>query len=358
MQKLHGGNIYRAAREKNLDASDIIDFSASINPLGLSPRFKKYLPSCENAILNYPDQDAHDFIAALSDHHGLPPENILAGNGSTDFIYMLPSLIRPKSVLVVAPSFTEFEHSYQRAKGILFYFVTREKDGFEISKKALLGELKRGYSALYLCNPASPSGVLTSAGDMDEIIGTASRKGTCVILDEAFIDFHEGASKKDLVRNNETLLILRSMTKFFALPGLRAGYLLSHQKNIDKIRDRQEPWSINAVAQQAAVESLSDTAYIHKTVEYVKEARKAFAAELKKVPHLKLYPGQANFLLLRLKDSAPVSSAELYDRLLDRGLLIRTCGDFHGLDETFIRIAVKKKNENKKLVTELKKILR
>ena len=123
------------------------------------------------------------------------------------------------------------------------------------------------------------------------------------------------------------------------------------------MRQRQEPWSINAIAQHASIESLKDSAYIHKSIRYVIEAREAFVDDLKKLPFLTVFNGCTNFLLLKLNDSAPVSVSQLYERLLQKGIIIRTCDDFQGLNDSFFRIAVKKRNENKKLVSELKKIL-
>jgi threonine-phosphate decarboxylase len=353
----HGGNIYQVARRKGLKPENIIDFSANINPLGYSSRVKNVLASSENAILNYPDPIAYDFINALSSFHNLPAENFLVGNGSTEFIYLLPGIIRPKSVLVVAPTFTEYKYSFQQAKGVLFYYNTLEKDHFVIQQKKLFDELKRGYSALYICNPANPTGVLVPEGTMKEIIGYACKKGTSVILDETFMDFTEQHSLKAQIKNFDNLYILRSMTKFFALPGLRAGYLISNGKNIEKIIKRQEPWSMNAIAQQAGIESLKDHAHMQKSILYVRETREAFVKELTKLPYLTVFKGSANFLLLKLNESAPVTVSGLYEKLLDKGIVIRTCEDFQGLSDMFFRIAVKKKNENKKLVSELKRLL-
>lgn len=353
----HGGNVYQVARQMGLKAEDIIDFSANINPLGYSSRVKKVFASSDIAILNYPDQEAYDFVNALSSYHTLPAENFLVGNGSTEFIYLLPGIIRPKSVLIVAPTFTEYGFSFQRSKGVVFYFNALEKDKFFIQEKRLFDELKRGYSALYICNPVNPTGVLIPAEKMKGIISYAYKKGTDVIIDETFMDFTEEHSVKAQIKNFDNLFILRSMTKFFALPGLRAGYLISHTKNIEKIRGRQEPWSINAIAQCASVESLRDSAYIQKSIRYVSEAREAFVDDLKKLPFLTVFNGCTNFLLLKLNDSAPVNVSQLYDKLLEKGIVIRTCDDFQGLNNSFFRIAVKKRNENRKLVSELKKIL-
>jgi threonine-phosphate decarboxylase len=357
VERKHGGDIYQVVRESGISPEDIIDFSANINPLGYSARVKKSFAEIESLVTNYPDRKAGDFIDALSVHHNFPGDNFLAGSGATEFVHFFPTIIRPKSVLVVAPTFTEYEYSYQRAKGVIFYFNTAEKDNFVLQKKQLLDELKRSYSALYICNPANPTGALVPAETMEEIVSYACRKGTNVIIDETYMDIVEKHSMKKLTKNFDNFFILRSMSNFFALPGLRSGYLISHAKNIEKIREKQMPWTMNAVAQRAAVESLDDNAYIQKSIKYITESRSALFAELKTISSLAVFKSNVNYLLLKIQSSSRINALELSEKLLAKGLLIRTCEDFQGLDEMFFRVAVKKKNENKKLVTELKKIL-
>lgn len=357
MERKHGGDIYQVARESGVRSEDIIDFSANINPLGYSDRVKNSFKDMESLVINYPDRNANDFIDALSTHHNFPGDNFLAGSGATEFVHFFPTIIRPKSVLVVAPTFTEYEYSYQRAKGVVFYFNTAEKDNFVLQKKQLIDELKRGYSALYICNPANPTGALVPLETMEEIVSYACKKGTNVVIDETYMDIVEKHSMKKLTKKFDSLFILRSMSNFFALPGLRSGYLISHAKNIEKIRKKQMPWTMNSVAQRAAVESLSDNAYIQKSIKYITEARSVLFSELKSIVSLTVFKSNINYLLVKLQPSARISALELYEKLLTKGLLIRTCEDFKGLDETFFRVAVKKKNENKKLLTELKKIL-
>lgn len=353
----HGGNIYRIARQKGLQPDDIIDFSANINPLGYSPRIKKILPRLNTALLNYPDPDAYAFIQALAAYHRLPPEYFLAGNGSTEFIYSLPAETGLKSVLIVTPAFTEYEQSYRHTKVRISFFQAREQHDFNLQQQLLCNELKKGYSALYLCNPANPTGMLVRPQTLLKIVDAARRHGTTVVLDEAFMDFTEDCSLKKHAARCDNLIILRSLTKFFGLPGLRIGYVIAHPEIIAKLSKKQGPWSVNAPAQLAAVESLQDGSFITKTRAYVKEARDVLMRDLKQIPCLSVFPGAANFLLLRINRPSMITAAEVYEQLLIKGMVIRTCEDFDGLDNRFFRIAVKKKSENKKLSIELKKIL-
>ena len=357
MVRKHGGNIYQVARELGVKPETIIDFSASINPLGYAPRVKKALGAPDMAVLNYPDPEAHAFTAALSAYHNLPADHFITGNGSSEFIHLLPFGLRPKSVLIVAPAFTEYERTYQRSKGVVFYYTTNEKDGFAIQEKALIDELKRGYSAVYLCNPACPTGVMHSPKMLRELVAIAAKKSTAVILDETFIDFAEENSLKAETSRCENLLILRSMTKFFALPGLRAGYIISNPKNIERWREQLPPWNMNALAQRAATESLLDATHIQKTLQFMQENRDSFAAELRSLHHLTVFKSSANFLLVKIADAAKLNATELAQKLRGKSILIRSCEDFQGLTDRYFRVAVKKKTENKKLCSELKKLL-
>jgi threonine-phosphate decarboxylase len=357
VHKKHGGNLYQLARDRGVQPEALLDFSASINPLGYSPRLKKSPGWSDLSILNYPDHHAHEFISTLSGYHGLDRRCFCAGNGSTEFIHLLPGILRPKRVLIVAPAFTEYAQSYRHSRSALCYCISREKDHFAVNPKKLLTQLKRGYGALYICNPSTPAGVITPADTLCEIVSAAATHGTRVVLDETFIDFAEQHSLKSAVTTFGNLYILRSMTKFFALPGVRAGYLISRPDNIEHVRNRLPPWSTNALAQKAAAESLRDSAYIRTTRRYITAARAAFAAGLSAIACLKVFPGCANFLLIKLAASAPLRAPQLYDQLLAAGIIIRTCEDFEGLSESFFRVAVKTRRANNTLLREIKKIL-
>jgi len=353
----HGGTIYAIARQMGIEPSELLDFSASINPLGFSPRVKRALRGHDDAILHYPDQEAHDFIQELARYHRLPAANIIAGNGSTELIFLLPRVIKTKKVLIVVPTFSEYESSIRQAGGKVFYLRTTEEEQFSIQPQAVLKELQKGYDALYICNPNNPTGVLTSKEVLKDIAHSARQRSTAVIIDETFIDFNENQSVKYETKELENIYILRSMTKFFALPGLRAGYLISAAGNIKKLREQQEPWTMNALAQYAGVESLRDKDYIQRSLHYMKTARHELAAGLQRIPCLKVFASGANYLLIKLLAPAPLSVSMLYSKLLEERIIIRKCNTFQGMGDRFFRIAVRKKSENRLLIGKLKKML-
>jgi threonine-phosphate decarboxylase len=250
LNPIHGGNIYEIAERYGLKPSAIIDFSSSINPLGLSKKAAKKIQKELSAILNYPDPQCFHLTQALAQFLELKEDQILVGAGSTEFIYAIPRVLKIQRALIVTPAFSEYENALEGTKeraAEIHYFETREEDGFEISVESLLSAMTQGYDALYLCNPNNPTGILTEKKDLLKILAQAERERIWFILDEAFIDFIGRESLIEETASCSRLIILRSLTKFFALPGLRAGYLISNPRVIDcfaldRKRSRPNRW--------------------------------------------------------------------------------------------------------------------
>ncbi len=356
MSRTHDGDIYEVAARQGLDPAKIIDFSASINPLGLSPRAKKKLgKEGLAAVLHYPDTQCRELRRALGEYHSIPEESILPGAGSTEFIYSLPRVLEFKRVLLVTPAFSEYENRLEggERRPAIHFFETREEDGFELNVEGLLMALTQGYDALYLCNPNNPTGILTEKKDLLRILARAEREEAWMILDEAFIDF---IPEESLIRQAPVfprLILLRSLAHFFALAGLRAGYLVSTPEVIRKFEREREPWRVNALAQVAASESLRDTAYVDRTLAYIRQERENLTLGLRGIPGFIPYPGSANYLLVQLHPSLNLTATELRERLIPQGILIRDCSPFHHLGPYFFRIAVRSHKENQALIKAL-----
>ena len=359
MDKIHGGNIYEMARQRGIDSRKIIDFSASINPLGLSPRAKKKLGKGGlEAVLHYPDAECGELRKTLAQFHGIPEDCLLPGAGSTEFIYSLPRVLKLERILLVTPAFSEYENALetQSRDCRIHFFETREEDGFELNVEGLLLALTQGYDALYLCNPNNPTGILAEKKDLLRVLAQAEREKAWLILDEAFIDF---VPEESLIRQaavSPRLIILRSLTKFFAMPGLRAGYLASNSGMIEEFSRVKEPWTVNALAQIAAMESLQDKAYADQTLVYIREERENLAHGLQGIPGFIPYPGSANYLLVQLHPSLNLSAAELREKMIPRGVLIRDCQSFHHLGPYFFRVAVRTHRENQALLKALRQV--
>ncbi len=346
MNKTHGGNIWKIAKESGLKPEDILDFSASINPLGLSPRTAAAIKNAMLLLDHYPEPGAESIRAELSLSHNLPEENILVGNGSTEFIYLLPQVFRPQKAVIAEPGFSEYRNSLASFGCEVVDFHAREDEGFFPDIKRLCSIIKEDCDVVYLCNPANPTGVLLSKNDILKIAGECRRCGVMLIVDEAFMDFVEEESvKKDAILM-DNLIVIRSMTKFFSMAGLRLGYIIANKRVIKRLERFKPPWSVNTLSILAGIESLRDSAYIKNTKEWLKEERPFLFEGLNAVPFLKAYPNRVNYLLVKIV-AGNITAKDIQEDLLKSGILIRECSTFIGLDGTFFRVAVKKREENR-----------
>lgn len=356
MKDTHGGDIWKASRLTGLPPRKIIDFSANINPLGLSPLAARAMGEALELVGAYPDPEAGVLIQALSDHHGVSRDRILPANGSTELIYLIPGVVRPKSALIVAPAFSEYRMSLESSGCKVDTFLTKEEDSFTLETERLALKLKKGYDILYLANPSNPAGALVDKALLIELAGRCRRHGTLMVVDEAFSDFTERQSIKKEAAEFEGVIVLRSMTKFFSLAGLRLGCMVAEKGLIKRFKDHLQPWAVNTLAIAAGAASLKDTAYMESTFRWFREEKKYMRSELGKLPALKPFPSSANFFLVKLLTDA-LTGPSLKEVLLEKGVLIRDLSRVRGLDERFFRIALLKRGENEALLDALRSAL-
>ncbi len=403
----HGGNIYRFAEELKMQERKVMDFSASVNPLGVSKKIKTEMRKHLKYLHNYPDPEAKRLRKRLAQYHGIDLETILCGNGSTEFIYLITKALRPQKVLIPAPTFSEYERaiilqntpppppplpqgegnslkisspsrvgidSYRGEgkgggesqtsglwnSGFIKYFMLDNKNGFEIIPDkfiaAMKGDINSGLSdtpceMAFLCNPNNPTGRLLRSSDVKRIADAAKEFKCYLIVDEAFIDFCADDSVIKDVRDNPYLIVLRSMTGFYALSGLRIGYGIFPQHFIERLKKYKEPWTINNLAQRAAVVALKDKVYRSETFRLIKEEKQFLEKSFRKIG-IEFFVSDANFYLLKMS-----SANEIFQQLKRKGILLRDCSDFKGLDSTYLRVAVKSHKENTILIKELTSIL-
>jgi len=351
----HGGNVFTVARQLGVLPEEIADFSASINPLGMSPLVKAALTSALDNLIHYPDSGHRDLKLALARHHGLLPDNFVIANGSTELIYHLPAMLPGKRALIVAPSFSEYARSLDQQRWETRYFALSSEKGFDLDLDALERTLAEGFDALYLCNPGNPSGHLYPLDVIERIYSICTASGTFLVLDEAFMDFCEEASAKQLIARGENGIVLRSMTKFFGIPGLRLGYAIACDTLTGRMDAMGGPWCVNTLALTAGVAALQDSVHIRQTSELIQQERNYLLEQIFRFPMLKTYPSSVNYLLVEITSN--ITAAELKERLVRQQILIRDCATFMGLTPGFFRIAVRTREENSRLVGCLKKIL-
>ncbi len=340
----HGGNIYGIKKKA---PGRIIDFSANINPLGLPPEVKRAVCENFNRILHYPDPEAKGITGKISKSWKIKEENILVGNGSIELIYLITSCFKPKTTLIPAPTFSEYERAARTVKSKVKLSRFKERDGFSLNISHISSS-----DMLFFCNPNNPTGNLILK------TGRISNKfpAKLVVIDEAFMDFLPNQQDYTLIPQaikSKKIIVLRTLTKFFALPGLRIGYLVAHRNIVNKLKQRQVPWSVNSFAQLAAELVLTDKEYIKKTRQLVGKERAFLFTEIAGIKKLNPYPSEANFLLVKV-NNAKLTSSLLMRRLIRRGILIRDCANFRGLSNKFIRVAVRSRNENLKLIKALR----
>jgi len=351
----HGGDVHAAARELRLPVSRLLDFSASINPLGPSKRVLRAAAGALPLTCHYPDPTCHDLVTALASRWKLAPAHFVIGNGSSELIHLLPRALAIRRALILGPTFSEYEQAVSREGGRVTYLHARRENQFqptiEQASKAIRMTQSR-FDGLFLCNPNSPTGQASGPEDVLALVETASRRGAWTVVDESFVEYCEGHSVLGSVAREPHLVVVRSFTKFYALPGLRIGYLVAAEETAARLRRVQPPWAVNVLAQAAAQAALEDQRHAQRSLAFMHIERARLAQALKAIPGLTDFPSAANFLLVELP--APLEASHVTQALRQRGLLVRDCSMIPGLNERTIRIAVRMTAENRRLVTALR----
>jgi threonine-phosphate decarboxylase len=282
---------------------------------------------------------------------------ILPANGSTELIYLLPRLVKGSRALIIAPAFSEYAKALEAGGWEVDYHFLSPDEGFELKLDSLNSRMAERYDMLFLCNPGNPTGRLYTREEVHQVAELCRAYGTFFVLDEAFIDFcgEDASSLAELVSTNSGVL-LRSLTKFYAIPGLRLGYAAASSEICERLAEIRGPWSVNALAQAAGLSAIGDAQYRAATMELVSRERATLYSQLSEISGLAPVAGAANYLLVRVENNLPVS--ELRDALLARrSILIRDCSSFTGLGAGFFRVAVRSGEENELLIESLKELL-
>jgi threonine-phosphate decarboxylase len=346
----HGGNVLYYSKKFGIPPGKIIDFSASVNPLGPPKNSLAAMNRAFRELSRYPDPDSQELTAKIAAVHGLKDGQVLIGNGSTEFIYLLPRALGVKRALVLSPSFSDYERASELSGAKVVRLPLLEENNFSPDMKSLSRELKK-CDLLFLCNPNNPTGTLMPKDGLIGLLKEASKAGTAVCIDEAFIEYVPGES----VLNEAVKLgavVLRNFTKFYGMPGIRVGYAAADQKLIAKMKAVREPWTVNNLAQAAALAALDDSQYEKKTLAQNEAERDYMFHSLSETGWLQPFSSTANFLLVKILEPK-ISSSSLTSRLAEKGLLVRDCSTFPGLGQRFIRVAVLSRHQNRKLIKSL-----
>lgn len=347
----HGGEIDKL-RGIGLEVGRLLDFSVNLNPLGPPQQLMRLLRERLDEIGWYPEARSETLKSKLAELAGVAGDCLIASNGSTQLIYAVCRALRPRGVLIPQPTFSEYERAAMRCGARISEHLLRPEEGFEPRVGELISLLKRSDMA-FICNPNNPTGYLWGR---DQLLDLIKRfPDTTFVLDEAFIDFADrSASLAGEAPKLPNLIVLRSPTKPLAVPGLRLGYAVSNPRLISRLEGEIEPWSVNRLAQIVGGMLPELEGFIEHSAIFVRRERGFLIEGISAIEGLRPFPSRANFLLVR---SDRLSSRLIQMRLLGKGILIRDCSNFKGLDDRFFRVAVRRREENERLLAALREVV-
>lgn len=360
----HGGNIYEIGRECSKEIKDIIDFSANINPLGMSEMARKAIIENLDSITHYPDYTYSKLKDTIVDYHSnenkISEENIFLSNGAADGIYSLVQYLKPTNAIIFAPGFGEYEMALEKVNSRVKYYYLKEKNDFQIDIDEYIENIDNTIDMIILCNPNNPTGKLIEKEYLLRILDYCREHKINVLLDEAFCDFLINEGKFSLIDKMESyknLYILRSLTKFFSIPGLRLGYILSENTNtISDLNLQSPPWRINSLAEISGIASMEDNDFIESSKEYMNCEKLFLYNELRKIKCVKVFEPSVNYIFFKLNKGFCSMGVDLKDSMLKRNILIRSCDNYVGLDGDYFRVAVRTRGENQILIDSLVEI--
>jgi threonine-phosphate decarboxylase len=355
LQAIHGGRVYQAAQSWGIAPEDVIDFSANINPLGPPPGVLVALENCLQPINLRTYPDLHAFLSAVAEKYSVAADQIVVGPGSSALIFAVLRAVLPATAIVMEPGFDEYFRACASVEADVIRPSLLEANCFAPDFASLVRTIEERKCDLVILNsPHNPTGCLYAREDLMALVDVAEENNVTVLLDEAFIDYVQEASLLPLVETKERLIVLRSLTKFYAIPGLRVGYAVCAARMAAAISAQLDPWPVSAIALEAGRAVLAEEEYERESRHINAQAREEFAAALHDIG-LTIFPSVANFLLVKLPRG---SGAELARHLESSRILIRRCDSFSGLEDAFIRLAVRARGDNLRLVSLIEAWLR
>lgn len=355
----HGGDIRTAEEAFGLDQEQFVDFSANMNPIGPPMVIEEIIKTKWKDVVRYPDPASRELVQAIAKYYEIPEESILVGNGAAELIDLLVRELRPGMTGIARPSFREYEDAVRHANGQAYNIPLHEEQDFILQS----GEIELAMNQtdlLFLGHPNNPTGKLVPQSIIDIIV----EKQHPLILDEAFIDFLPNEMELSQIRRaaiQPNLFVIRSMTKFYSIPGIRLGFMVAHPDIIRMLRERQTPWSVNFLAQEIGravldKEDVRNKQYSLQTYEWLANEREWLVKELESLG-LRVYASEVNFLLFSTGDQVGRSIKQLQQLLGRKGILIRDASLFTGLDGRFGRVAIRLRSDNEKLVQAMREVL-
>lgn len=329
-----------------------LDLSANINPFGIPDAVRTAMHRAVDDCAQYPDPFCRAARRAIGAREGVEPDFLYCGNGAADVLDRLAAALKPRRVLLTAPTFAEYERTLAGAE--IRVHDLRESDGFALTER-ILADITPDLDAVYLCNPNNPTGRTAEPSLMREIVRRCTENGAKLIIDECFNDFLPDAERhtlKDLLEACPNLIVLRAYTKMYAVPGVRFGWCMTADTAlIEALYRAGQPWNVSVIAQSCAAAAAGEPNWAADTAKRIAAERK-FLSDGLTARGLRVFPGEANFLLFRSEDT------KLREKLAAKGVMIRDCANYRGLSAGFYRVAVKTRETSECLLDAIKWIMK
>lgn len=353
----HGGDVYALADALGCPPDDIVDMSSNVNPFGPPPGLVDYLKNNMQRIQALPEVDARRVVVLFAERFGITPDQVLAGNGTTQLIYDLPRALETRLALIIGPTYADYRDGCRRNQVDSACWLTRKRDNFQPDLEAI-EEVLAPCDTVYICNPNNPTGALVEGEALRRLSLRFPDK--TFVVDESYLPFVPESDRWSLMRERpENVLVLHSMSKIFRIPGLRIGFAVGAPGRVDRLRRFALPWSVNALAMAAVDYLLTQNAtvdrFVADTVTRLAELKRSMMRRLAAIPGVRVYPSATGFFLVQLPDAH--RSGDICRRLAREKFLIRDCANFKGLSDRFIRISLQDQAKNKRCAELLETLL-
>jgi len=351
-QGAHGGDILAMAKRLGCEVTDLTDLSSNLTPLGMPPGLREALVARLGEISFLPESGSETLVHLFAGKYGCSPQQVLAGNGTTEFIYAVPESVRCRRALIVAPTYGDYQIASKWAGLEVDFFNLRADEDFVLDFNRLSARLTGG-ELVFLCNPNNPTGrVGASQALMDFILAHPASE---FLIDESYLPFVDEPSLAGLPLP-ANLFLLCSSSKIYGIPGLRLGFLVANEEKMARFAARRKPWGVNRMAQVAGEYLLAHgDGYVQAVRDFLSETRPGFVARLAALPGVRVIPGAANFILCRLEGG--MTAAQLREGMLRERIMIRDCGNFTGLDPHYFRVSLQEPERNERCLAALAGIL-
>ena len=342
IEMLHGGDVYRN--------EVILDYSVNLNPFPMPSEVTEAMQAGLAEINQYPDPVQQKLRSRIAVHEGVSAENVVCGNGASELLMAAVHAVMPRKALITAPCYAGYAVALKASDAEIVEYLLDEKKNFTLDD-GILDQINDDIDMVFIADPNNPNGRLIEPALKKAVTAKCGECGAVLVIDECFYPLTWAGAEGEAVTDNA--IHLRAFTKTFAIPGIRIGYMLSNDTEIlGKIRKHLPEWNVSRIAErtgEAAAEVLASTDYLKNSVRLIQQEREYLAGELERLG-VRVYGSDTNYLLIR-------SESDLYERLLERGILIRKCSNFSGLDDSFFRIAVRQHKDNEELINILGKVL-